>query len=57
MGLEKKLGLGFVGMLFLAFCGVLTMRLADTTPEEKVDINIGAGATHEAMLAQPTMVS
>lgn len=54
MGLEKKLGLGFVGMLFLAFCGVLTMRLADTTPEEKVDINIGAGATHEAMLAQPT---
>ena len=44
MGLEKKLGLGFVGMLFLAFCGVLTMRLTDTTPEEKVEINIGVGA-------------
>ena len=53
MGLEKKLGLGFVGMLFLAFCGVLTMRLTDTTPEEKVDINIGAGARpQDATLAQ-----
>ena len=53
MGLEKKLGLGFVGVLFLTFCGVLTMRLTDTTPEEKVDINIGAGVRQQdAPLAQ-----
>ncbi|MGC3966422.1 MAG: LysM peptidoglycan-binding domain-containing protein [Pirellulales bacterium] len=46
MSLEKKLGLTFVGMLFLVFCGVLAMRLTTPNEGQPIDINV-------AGLAQP----
>lgn len=41
MNAEKKLGLAFVGILSVAFCAVLTMRLLDANKAEQIDINVG----------------
>lgn len=41
MNAEKKLGLAFVGILSVTFCGVLTMRLLDANKAEQIDINVG----------------
>lgn len=41
MNAEKKLGLAFVGILSIAFCAVLTMRLLDANQAEQIDINVG----------------
>ena len=55
MSLEKKLGVAFVGMLFVAFCCVLTMRLTSNDSDQKVDISFGAeNSGAEAQLAQST---
>lgn len=52
MSLEKKLGLSFVGMLFLTFCGVLTMRLMNADSGPAIDINVAGVAS--ATPAPPT---
>jgi nucleoid-associated protein YgaU len=42
MSNEKKMGLAFLGILVVAFCGVLTMRLmGDPMNDDKVEVNIG----------------
>ncbi len=40
MSIEKKLGLCFLGLLVLSFCGVLAIRLADDTPETPINVDL-----------------
>lgn len=62
MSLEKKLGVTFVGMLFVMFCCVLTMRLTRDNSDQKVDISFGAenSATETPLVppsAKPTLLA
>lgn len=40
MSIEKKLGLSFLGLLVLAFCGVLAIRLTDVAPEPPINVDL-----------------
>jgi len=51
---EKKLGLTFLGILVVAFCGVLTMRLmGGRSTDDHVEVNVG-GPLAEVPAASPS---
>ncbi|MCE9606512.1 MAG: LysM peptidoglycan-binding domain-containing protein [Planctomycetia bacterium] len=54
MNAEKKLGLTFVGILGVSFCGVLTMRLLEANKAEQIDINVGPPTTSAPPFATRT---